>query len=199
MFVFGLPGKFSTDGHNAVKDALEEGKLQYFARAVIAFLIKVLSFFHIFRSRPDRRLENVHPSDALSLIPDNNSTTEAAKEDKVTPLIERLEKLESMLNELSRKPAEIPQEKEHAIRESMNRIKSVEFDLHKTNKVGLLYLRRYCVTYSSLNRKLSFKSQLTKPRSLDVCFCNYLDNLLLEIIRHRKCCDSILRSGWMPF
>ncbi|CAD5169812.1 unnamed protein product [Musa acuminata subsp. malaccensis] len=129
------PGKFSTDGHNAVKDALEEGKLQYFARAVIAFLIKVLSFFHIFRSRPDRRLENVHPSDALSLIPDNNSTTEAAKEDKVTPLIERLEKLESMLNELSRKPAEIPQEKEHAIRESMNRIKSVEFDLHKTNKV----------------------------------------------------------------
>ncbi|URE05020.1 WD repeat-containing protein C2A9.03 [Musa troglodytarum] len=119
------PGKFSTDGHNSVKDDLEEGKLQYFARAVIAFLIKVLSFFHIFRSRPDRRLENVHPSDALSLMPDNNLTTEAAKEDKVTPLIERLEKLESMLNELSRKPAEIPQEKEHAIQESMNRIKSV--------------------------------------------------------------------------
>ncbi|CAL9175390.1 unnamed protein product [Musa hybrid cultivar] len=159
------PGKFSTDGHNAVKDALEEGKLQYFARAVIAFLIKVLSFFHIFRSRPDRRLENVHPSDALSLIPDNNSTTEAAKEDKVTPLIERLEKLESMLNELSRKPAEIPQEKEHAIRESMNRIKSVEFDLHKTNKVLQATLMKQLeieATLETLNGKSIGVSQLTQ-------------------------------------
>ncbi|CAL9043738.1 unnamed protein product [Musa banksii] len=159
------PGKFSTDGNNAVKDALEEGKLQYFARAVIAFLIKVLSFFHIFRSRPNRRLENVHPSDALSLIPDNNSTTEAAKEDKVTPLIERLEKLESMLNELSRKPAEIPQEKEHAIRESMNRIKSVEFDLHKTNKVLQATLMKQLeieATLETLNGKSIGVSQLTQ-------------------------------------
>ncbi|CAL9099342.1 unnamed protein product [Musa acuminata var. zebrina] len=159
------PGKFSTDGNNAVKDALEEGKLQYFARAVIAFLIKVLSFFHIFRSRPNRRLENVHPSDALSLIPDNNSTTEDAKEDKVTPLIERLEKLESMLNELSRKPAEIPQEKEHAIRESMNRIKSVEFDLHKTNKVLQATLMKQLeieATLETLNGKSIGVSQLTQ-------------------------------------
>ncbi|CAL9158943.1 unnamed protein product [Musa hybrid cultivar] len=159
------PGKFSTDGHNAVKDALEEGKLQYFARAVIAFLIKVLSFFLIFRSRPDRRLENVHPSDALSLIPDNNSTTEAAKEDKVTPLIERLEKLESMLNELSRKPAEIPQEKEHAIRESMNRIKSVEFDLHKTNKVLQATLMKQLeieATLETLNGESIGVSRLTQ-------------------------------------
>ncbi|RWW16491.1 hypothetical protein GW17_00019625 [Ensete ventricosum] len=158
------PGNVSTDGHNAVKDDLEEGKLQYFARAVVAFLVKVLSFFHIFRSRPDRRLENVHPSDALSLMPDKNSTTEAAKEDKVTPLIERLEKLELMLNELSRKPAEIPQEKEHAIQESMNRIRSVEFDLHKTNKVLQATVMKQLeieATLETLNDKSMGVSQLT--------------------------------------
>ncbi|CAL9046755.1 unnamed protein product [Musa banksii] len=128
-------GGLSTDRHNTIKDDAEEGKLQYISRALMKLLVKVLSFLRIFRRRPERRLENVHPSDVSSLIPDNHIVSEAVKEDKVTPYIERLEKLELILNELSRKPAEIPQEKEHAILDSMNRIKNVEFDLHKTNKV----------------------------------------------------------------
>ncbi|WOL13930.1 hypothetical protein Cni_G22710 [Canna indica] len=124
------------DGSNINKDKdFPEGKFQYFARALVTFLVKILSFFHIFLSASERRLENVHPSEALNLIPNNISAVEASKENKVTPCIERLEKLESMLNELSIKRAEIPQEKEREILESMIRIKNVESDLHKTNKV----------------------------------------------------------------
>lgn len=116
-----------------------EGKLRCFARALISLLVKVISFLPILRSRLDRKLENIHPSDTSSLMPDKHSTIEAAKQSEVTPYIERLEKLESLLNELCSKPAEIPREKEHAILDSMNRIKNVEFDLHKTNKVNLSF------------------------------------------------------------
>ncbi|WOL19451.1 phosphatidylinositol/phosphatidylcholine transfer protein SFH13-like isoform X1 [Canna indica] len=127
-------GNLSTGGHNTVKDD-SEGKLHFLARSIITLLVKVLSFLRIFRSKPDRRVDNVHPPDTLNAMPDQYSATDASKEDEVAPYIERLEKLELMLNELSSKPAKIPQEKEHAILDSMNRIKNVEFDLHKTNKV----------------------------------------------------------------
>ncbi|CAD5165291.1 phosphatidylinositol/phosphatidylcholine transfer protein SFH13 isoform X1 [Musa acuminata AAA Group] len=119
--------------HNNIKDDTE-GKLDSFARTLVAFLIKMLSFFRILWSRQDRRL-NVHLSNALDLACNKNSTTEALKEDCVTSCMERLQKLELMLNELSNKPAEIPREKEHMILDSMDRIKCVEFDIHKTNKV----------------------------------------------------------------
>ncbi|XP_042462420.1 phosphatidylinositol/phosphatidylcholine transfer protein SFH13-like isoform X2 [Zingiber officinale] len=127
-------GNLSFEGHNATENE-PRGKLQTFGRALITLLVKVLSFLGIFQSRTDQRLCSIHPSDRLSLIHDKHSNIESAKEDDVTPCIQRLDKLESLLNELSRKPAEIPQEKEQAIQDSMNRIKNVESDLHKTNKV----------------------------------------------------------------
>ncbi|XP_074588834.1 phosphatidylinositol/phosphatidylcholine transfer protein SFH13-like isoform X2 [Curcuma longa] len=127
-------GNLSFEGHNATENE-PRGKLQTFGRALITLLVKVLSFLGVFQSRTEQRLCSIHPSDRLSLIPDKHSNLESAKEDDVAPCIQRLDKLESLLNELSRKPAEIPQEKEQAILDSMNRIKNVESDLHKTNKV----------------------------------------------------------------
>ncbi|URD98366.1 CRAL/TRIO, N-terminal domain [Musa troglodytarum] len=119
---------------NIGKDA-GEGKLRSFARALVSFLVKMLSFLRILRSRQDRTLENVHPSDALDLTCNNNSTLETINENCITSYMERLQKLELIMNELSNKPAEIPQEKEHMILDSIDRIKCVEYDLHKTNKV----------------------------------------------------------------
>ncbi|CAD5173542.1 unnamed protein product [Musa acuminata subsp. malaccensis] len=123
------------DRHSNIGKDAGEGKLRSFARALVSFLVKMLSFLRILRSRQDRRLENVHPSDALDLTYNNNSTMETINENCITSYVERLQKLELIMNELSNKPAEIPQEKEHMILDSIDRIKCVEYDLHKTNKV----------------------------------------------------------------
>ncbi|KAG6411883.1 hypothetical protein SASPL_124536 [Salvia splendens] len=53
-------------------------------------------------------------------------------EELLHPCFQKLQHLE---NELSKKPARIPSEKEDMIHESLSRIKSIEFDLQKTRKV----------------------------------------------------------------
>lgn len=50
------------------------------------------------------------------------------------PCEEKLKKLEAMVAELSSKPSRIPQEKDEMLVESMNRIRSMEYDLQKTKK-----------------------------------------------------------------
>lgn len=51
------------------------------------------------------------------------------------PLWQRLQHLETLVNELVKKPTKIPPEKEDMLRESLSRIKSIEYDLQKTKKV----------------------------------------------------------------
>lgn len=122
------------------KQDSEEGNIRYLARALVSFLVKLLSFFRIFGCRQERRLENIHPSDTSVLTPDNHPSVESVKEDHVSPCLERLQRLELMFKELSSKPAEIPQEKEHALLDSWDRIKSIEFDLEKTKKVNFYFI-----------------------------------------------------------
>jgi hypothetical protein len=57
-----------------------------------------------------------------------------ADEDYLTPCRLRLQQLESLVTELINKPTTIPQEKNDILVESLNRIKSIEFDLQKTKK-----------------------------------------------------------------
>ncbi|KAJ0871036.1 hypothetical protein HanRHA438_Chr11g0507571 [Helianthus annuus] len=54
--------------------------------------------------------------------------------DILHPCEEKLKQLEAMVAELSSKPSRIPQEKEEMLAESMNRIRSMEYDLQKTKK-----------------------------------------------------------------
>lgn len=56
-------------------------------------------------------------------------------EELLQPCYQKLRNLENMVNELSKKPAKIPSEKEDMINESLNRIKCIEYDLQKTKKV----------------------------------------------------------------
>lgn len=133
MFVT-VSGYLGSDRCKQTKD-LEEGNLRYLARALVAFLVKLASFFRVFGCRQERRLENIHPSDTLVLAPESHHIVEVVKEKNFGPCLERLQRLELMFNELSSKPAEIPQDKEHALLDSWDRIKSIEFDLEKTKKV----------------------------------------------------------------
>lgn len=69
---------------------------------------------------------------------DSNSREHAAhpkNEELLHPYYQKLQHLENMVNELSKKPAKIPSEKEDMIHESLNRIKSIEHDLQKTKRV----------------------------------------------------------------
>ncbi|KAF9617376.1 hypothetical protein IFM89_036297, partial [Coptis chinensis] len=58
----------------------------------------------------------------------------ATGEDFIHPCLERLQKLEALVIELTNKPVVIPPEKDIMLLESMNRIKSIEYDLQKTRK-----------------------------------------------------------------
>lgn len=55
----------------------------------------------------------------------------------ITAYMERLQRVELILNQLSSKPAEIPVDKERMILDSMDRIRGVEFDLQMANKVSI--------------------------------------------------------------
>ena len=65
-----------------------------------------------------------------------SQTVESRREDDVRPYVEKIRRLEIMLAEMTFKPLKIPKEKERLLEESWERIKSIEFDLKKTKKVG---------------------------------------------------------------
>ncbi|XP_057809188.1 phosphatidylinositol/phosphatidylcholine transfer protein SFH9-like [Salvia miltiorrhiza] len=55
----------------------------------------------------------------------------------IHPCCQKLQHLENLVNELTKRPAKIPPEKDEILLESMNRIKSIEHDLQKTKKALL--------------------------------------------------------------
>ncbi|KAI3450862.1 hypothetical protein Pfo_007527 [Paulownia fortunei] len=58
-------------------------------------------------------------------------------EELLHPCCQKLQHLENVVTELLKKPAKIPPEKDDILLESMNRIKSIEYDLQKTKKALL--------------------------------------------------------------
>uniref|UniRef100_A0A804JST4 CRAL-TRIO domain-containing protein n=1 Tax=Musa acuminata subsp. malaccensis TaxID=214687 RepID=A0A804JST4_MUSAM len=106
---------------------------QWLARVLIAFLIKILSYIHVIGFR-EGELSNIHPSDAQNTAAQCSLSMENI-EDRLSPCLERLQRLEMMFDELTNKHAEIPFEKERVLLESWDRIKHVEFDLEKTKRV----------------------------------------------------------------
>ncbi|XP_076909349.1 phosphatidylinositol/phosphatidylcholine transfer protein SFH13-like [Bidens hawaiensis] len=82
-----------------------------------------------------RRPNNVHPANAIDNKGETETKPESDGEDNGFPFVDRLHNLEVLLEELKDKPAAIPLEKEHMLHESLERIKSVEFDLNKTKSV----------------------------------------------------------------
>lgn len=106
------------------------------ARMLMSFMVKLVAFFRSLPLEFWRRQNNIHPSNLVEHNADSQSAAvETVSEDYVRPCIERLQRLEKVFEELSKKPAAIPLEKEQMLMESLERIKSVEFDLEKTKRV----------------------------------------------------------------
>ncbi|XP_076942547.1 phosphatidylinositol/phosphatidylcholine transfer protein SFH13-like [Bidens hawaiensis] len=105
------------------------------ARPLVSLVAKLIG--HIF-SLPieyySRKQNNVYPNNAVEQSY-THVQTEAIRENQILPCVERLQKLEEILEEIKKRPAQIPVEKEHMLHNSLDRIKSVEFDLNKTKRV----------------------------------------------------------------
>ncbi|MED6169629.1 hypothetical protein PIB30_023028 [Stylosanthes scabra] len=126
--LFGIGNWFSL-----VKAMMEKTKFLNVSRVLIYLLERLVAFFCGF----GRIQNNVSPSTAMEPNTDNiPASGEAFSErDHILPCIQRLQRLENAVEEIRDKPASIPLEKDQMLKGSMDRIKSVEFDLEKTKRV----------------------------------------------------------------
>jgi len=108
------------------------------ARAIASFVVKLLTILNLFRRPGIFGLQNVesYPSNVTAEPLPPHGVTNGIREDSVLPCLERLQSLEDRVYELNKKPTSIPPEKDNMITESLNRIKSIEYDLQKTKNVS---------------------------------------------------------------
>ncbi|KAK7259870.1 hypothetical protein RIF29_25485 [Crotalaria pallida] len=120
-----------------VKEILEKTNLLYVARVMTSFLERLVSFFSSLMLEFWRTQNNVHPSITVERdINSHSAAVEATSErDSILQCTQRLQRLEKAFEELGNKPDGIPRDKEQILMESLDRIKSVEFDLEKTKRV----------------------------------------------------------------
>lgn len=93
---------------------------------------------------------------STGILKEINQTTRVPEskspdEDLIHPCCEKLQHLENLVSELTKRPARIPPEKDEILLESMNRIKSIEHDLQKTKKVTYdVLLIQFSRTYAKI-------------------------------------------------
>ncbi|XP_038898537.1 phosphatidylinositol/phosphatidylcholine transfer protein SFH13 isoform X2 [Benincasa hispida] len=121
--------------HEILKQKLEKRNLQSIGRVLISFWVKLVAVVRSLQFQFWKRQNNIYPSNTEHITNNNATAIQGVnEEDYVSPCLQRLERLEKIFVELSNKPAKIPLEKEHLLTESLDRIKSVEFDLEKTKR-----------------------------------------------------------------
>ncbi|XP_019264901.1 PREDICTED: phosphatidylinositol/phosphatidylcholine transfer protein SFH13-like isoform X3 [Nicotiana attenuata] len=107
-------------------------------RKLIPFILKLCTFIRSLPFEYWRKQTNVFPTNALE---ERHGTSLSVNDEAVLkvreahPCMQRLNRLENLLEEINKKPAEIPAEKDQMLLQSMDRIKSVEVDLDKTKRV----------------------------------------------------------------
>ncbi|KVH99215.1 phosphatidylinositol/phosphatidylcholine transfer protein SFH13-like [Cynara cardunculus var. scolymus] len=118
---------------DTILEKVVKRSLNCIARPVVSSVPKVIGVIRSVVIEYWRRQKMIYPSNVVEERCKSDSSSE--REDRIGPCVERLEKLEEILEELKKRPAEIPVDKEHMLHESLDRIKSVEFDLNKTKRV----------------------------------------------------------------
>ncbi|GAB4830214.1 hypothetical protein Ancab_019856 [Ancistrocladus abbreviatus] len=118
--------------------------------SVVHFIFKLLCcLFILFRlvggllwvRHKDKQTNAHRPVGIRANMTDPSSQTQGIskkiEEDMLRPCWQRLQHLETLVSDLFNKPSRIPPDKEDMILESLNRIKSIEYDLQKTKKALL--------------------------------------------------------------
>ncbi|KAG8047652.1 hypothetical protein GUJ93_ZPchr0008g13574 [Zizania palustris] len=122
-------------GNNAfnLDGAIARRGFENIVKAVVTAFIKLLSFLRLFFSKPVRRLENV-PS-TVPVPAEEKPQPRSTSDDGMAACLQRLDNLESLCNHLISRPPEIPEEKDHMLLNSFQRIKCIEADLERTKRV----------------------------------------------------------------
>lgn len=116
-----------------------------FVDVVIDIMFKLLAWMYMLipglsglfkMNNGENSSENQHRPE-LGVQMSQGEQLSQVKNDDLDPCWQRLQHLESVVTELLNKPTKIPPEKEDILLESMNRIKSIEYDLQKTKKALL--------------------------------------------------------------
>ncbi|GER56986.1 Sec14p-like phosphatidylinositol transfer family protein [Striga asiatica] len=116
-------------GRSSFEGALVKRGFRYITRTLILIMIKLFDFIQNACFGYWRTQTNIYPEN----LPQPNSNLPFGTE-AIAPCIERLHRLDNLLNELVRKPVQIPVEKEQLLHKSLDRIKLVESDLEKTKR-----------------------------------------------------------------
>ncbi|CAL4998135.1 unnamed protein product [Urochloa decumbens] len=117
------------------KEVSDEGTFHRLIRLLLALIVKVFAFFHIAYGQRETRVNNPLPPAEPEPVSDEHPAVETFSVDHISPVIERLQRLEGKVDELGSKPPGIPLEKERSLLESWDRIKCIESDLERTKKV----------------------------------------------------------------
>ncbi|XP_022753897.1 phosphatidylinositol/phosphatidylcholine transfer protein SFH13-like isoform X2 [Durio zibethinus] len=135
---FYLEGTSIIHWFDTVKEKFGRKNIHSVGQMLIALFVRLAAFICTVLFEFWRKPNNIHPLNMTESNMNSHSNSvapEAVNKDHVHPCIERLQKLENAFEELSNKPAGIPIEKEKMLMESLDRIKSVEFDLEKTKRI----------------------------------------------------------------
>ncbi|XP_028752836.1 phosphatidylinositol/phosphatidylcholine transfer protein SFH13 isoform X2 [Neltuma alba] len=124
---------------NIFKEKIERRDFFYVARVLLSFLDKLVAYFCGLKFEVWRSQNSVSPPDPVEHNTNNPSPAVGAGDERDhnfphEQYEQRLQKLEQAFEELSKKPTDMPLEKEEMLMESLDRIKSVEFDLEKTKR-----------------------------------------------------------------
>jgi hypothetical protein len=138
LMIAGLPVPVLQNGTDG------ESTPWYIAKTILLLLTRLWTFTRDFTTVQVRRLVHTSPS-AMQVQAQpppsaaiNQPVVRQIAELNVKPCLERLDRIESVFNQLINKPPEIPREKDRVLMESFDRIKCIEHDLDKTKKVSSL-------------------------------------------------------------
>ncbi|KAL0661608.1 hypothetical protein Bca4012_098445 [Brassica carinata] len=119
------------------KGTLDSIKPESLAKRILSFLLKLAAVFRYIPFELSRKKHTItlsSPREDESRCTLTPTPTETTMKDRIGPCLERIHKLEKKYEEIRNKPVEIPVEKERLLMDSLDRIKSVEFDLEKTKR-----------------------------------------------------------------
>ncbi|XP_010534825.1 PREDICTED: phosphatidylinositol/phosphatidylcholine transfer protein SFH13-like isoform X2 [Tarenaya hassleriana] len=123
--------------HN-LKEAVDKTKAENLAKGLFSIMLKLVSLLRFIRFEVSRK-QNIVVTPSNSTEEDRRipiqTPPESTMKDMILPCLERLQKLEKEYEDLRKKPTTIPVDKDRMLMDSLDRIKSVEFDLEKTKRV----------------------------------------------------------------
>ncbi|KAL1189470.1 Phosphatidylinositol/phosphatidylcholine transfer protein SFH13 [Cardamine amara subsp. amara] len=140
----GLKCETSTPGASIIRwlhdlrGTIDKVKAENIAKRLLTLMLKLAA---IFRNTPFEHLRSQSTVSPSSPTEDDNRSSliptprEPTMKDRILPCLERIQKLEKKYEDIQNKPVEIPVEKERMLMDSLDRIKSVEFDLDKTKRL----------------------------------------------------------------